>query len=194
MSVLPSKQFSVMKTEAIFSSEATVNIHRANVITLNNVTSNYVSYFFLARGKLKKTLHPIILGLVVKGAIVLASVIGLVMKVIAAKAVLLGMVSVIFGAVAIFKKYSAPQGGTIYVHTKGAASHKNGGSWDKEGFGPHRVSKDAIGYQAWDNYGRRQRGDYSTPAATGDRYHQHYNSYYRPNSAAYSTSVSPYVA
>jgi hypothetical protein len=116
------------------------------------------------------------------------------MKVIAAKAVLLGLVSVIFAAAAIFKKYSAPQGGTIYLHKNGGASHKNGGSWDKEGYGPHRVTKDAYGYQTWDNYGRRQRGDYSTTPATGDRYYQYYNSYYRPNSGAYSTSVSPYGA
>jgi hypothetical protein len=129
----------------------------------------------------------------VKGVIVLASVIGLTMKVIAAKAVLLGLVSVVFTAVALFRKYSSPQGGTVYVHTNGGASHKNGLSWDKDGYGAHRLTKDASGYQLWENYGRRQR-EYTTPATTGDRYYPYYNSYYRPNSAVYSSSMSPYVA
>jgi hypothetical protein len=133
-------------------------------------------------------------GLAVKGVIVLASVTALIMKAIAAKTVLVGLVTVVFTALAIFRKYSTPQGGTIYVRTNGAAGHKHGGSWDKEGYGQHRVSKDATGYQVWENYGRRQRGDYSTPAATGDRYYQHYNSYYRPNSAIYSTTMNPYIA
>jgi hypothetical protein len=143
---------------------------------------------------LKKALHPIILGLAVKGVIVLASVIGLVMKAIAAKTVLLSLVTVIFTAAAIFRKYSTSQGGTIYVHTNSGAGHKSGGSWDKDGYGPHRVTKDASGYQVWENYGRRQRGDYSTPAATGDRYYPYYSSYYRPNSAIYTTTMSPYIA
>jgi hypothetical protein len=136
-----------------------------------------------------------ILVLAVKGIIVLASVTGLMMKAIAAKTALVGLVAVVFTAIAIFRKYNAPQGGTIYVHTNGGAGHKNGGSWDKEGYGLHGVSKDTSGYQVWENYGRRQRGDYSTtPAAAGDRYYQYYNSYYRPNSAIYSTTMSPYIA
>lgn len=141
---------------------------------------------FSARGKLKKILNPVILGLVVKGVIVLASVIGLAMKLIAAKAVIFSLVSVIFIAVVVFKKYSAPQGGTIYVHRNGGAGYKHGNSWDKEGYGsinhPHRISKDVSGYQAW---------DYSTPAAPFDR--QYYNSYYRPNNALYTTTISPYI-
>jgi hypothetical protein len=140
----------------------------------------------------------VILGLVVKGVIVLASVIGLAMKIIAAKAVFFGLASVIFTAVAIFKKFSSPQGGTIYVHTNGGAGHKNGGSWDKENYGPinhpHRVSKDVSGYQVWENYSKRHRDDYSTPATPGDRYYQYYNSYYRPNSVLYTTTMSPYIA
>jgi hypothetical protein len=129
----------------------------------------------------------------VKGVIVLASVTGLLMKAIAAKTILVGLVTVVFTAIAVFRKYSTPQGGTIYVHTNGGAGHKNGG-WDKEGYGPHRLSMDVTGYQVWDNYGRRQRGDYSTPAAAGDRYYQYYNSYYRPNSVISSTTMSPYIA
>jgi hypothetical protein len=117
------------------------------------------------------------------------------MKAIAAKTVLVGLVAVVFAAVAIFKKYSTPQGGTIYVHTNGGVGHKNGGSWGKEGYGPHRVSNDVTDYQVWENYGRIQRGDYSTPATTtGDRYYQYYNSYYKPNSAMYSTTMPPYIA
>jgi hypothetical protein len=148
-----------------------------------------------ARGKLKKTLGPIIIGFVVKAVIILASVVGLLMKFIAAKAVILSLVSVIFTAVIIFKKFSAPQGGTIYVHRNGGAAHKTG-SWDKEGYGPvyqpHRVSKDVSGYQVWENYGKRQRGEYSTPTGLGDGYYQYYNSYYRPSTAIYSTTMSPY--
>lgn len=133
----------------------------------------------------------------VKGVIVLASVIGLVMKFVAAKAVLFSLATVIFTAVVIFKKYSAPQGGTIYVHTNGGAGYKHGGSWDKEGYGsiyhPQRVSKDVSGYQVWENYSKRQRADYSTPAAPVDRYYQYYNNYYRPKTAVYTTTISPYI-
>jgi hypothetical protein len=179
------------------SSETSVNIRQKNVITFQNIIIfNNVLIFvisFSARGKLKKILNPIILGLAVKGVLVLASLVGLIMKAVAAKAVLVGLAAVVFTAVAVFKKYSTPQGGTIYVHTNGGVGHTNGGSWGKEGYGPHRVSKDATGYQGWENYGRRQRGDYSTPAATGDRYYQYYNSYYKPNGAMYSTTMSPYI-
>jgi len=149
-----------------------------------------------ARGKLKKTLSPFVIGLVVKTVIILASVIGLVMKFVAAKAVILSLASIIFTAVVIFKKFSAPQGGTIYVHTNGGAAHKTGGSWDKEGYGPvyqpHRVTKDVSGYQAWENYLKKHGGEYSTPTGIGDLYYQHYNNYYRPNSAIYTTTMSPY--
>jgi len=149
-----------------------------------------------ARGKLRKTLSPLIIGLVVKSAIILASVLGLVMKFVAAKVVILSLASIIFTAVALFKKYSAPQGGTIYVHTNGGAAHKTGGSWDKEGYGPvyqpHRVTKDVGAYQAWQNYFKKQGGEYSAPTGIGDRYYQYYNSYYRPNSAIYTTTMSPY--
>jgi len=149
-----------------------------------------------ARGKLKKTLSPFIIGLVVKTAIILASVFGLIMKFVAAKAVILSLVPIIFAAVMIFKKFNAPQGGTIYVHTNGGAAHKTGGSWDKEGYGPvyqpHRVTKDVSGYQVWENYIKKHGGEYSTPTGIGDRYYQYYNNYYRPNSAIYTTTMSPY--
>lgn len=149
-----------------------------------------------ARGKLKKTLSPFIIGLVVKTAIIVASVIGLVMKFVAAKAVILSLASVIFTAVMIFKKFNGPQGGTIYVHTNGGAAHKSGSSWEKEGYGtvyqPHRVTKDVSDYQMWDNYIKKQGGEYSTPTGIGDRYYQYYNNYYRPNSAIYTTTMSPY--
>jgi hypothetical protein len=152
--------------------------------------------YFSARGKLKKILNPLILGLVVKGVIVMASVIALVLKVIAAKAIFFSLASVIYAAVVTLKKYSAPQGGTIYVHTNGGSGYKHGGSWDKEGYGPishpHSVSKDFGGYQVWENYSKRQRGDYSTPAAPTDGFYQYYNSYYRPN-AVYATTTSPYI-
>jgi hypothetical protein len=149
-----------------------------------------------ARGKLKKTLGPLMIGIVVKAVIIFVSVIGFIMKFVAAKVVILSLASIIFTAVLIFKKFSAPHGGTIYVHRNGGAAHKTGGSWEKEGYGPvyqpHRVSKDVNGYQAWDNYIKRQREEYSTPTYLGDRYYQYYNSYYRPNSAMYTTTVSPY--
>jgi hypothetical protein len=149
-----------------------------------------------ARGKLKKTLGPIVIGLVVKGVIILVSVIGLVMKFVAAKAVMLSVASIIFTAVVIFKKFSTHQGGTIFVHTNGGVAQKTGSSWDKEGYGqiyqPHRVSKDVNGYQVWENYSKKHRGEYSTPTELGDRYYQYYNSYYRPNNALYTTTISPY--
>jgi hypothetical protein len=145
-----------------------------------------------ARGKLKKTLTPIIIGFVVKTAIIVASVIGLVMKFVAAKTAILSLASIIFMAVAVFKKFSAPQGGTIYVHTNGGTAHKTGGSWDKEGFGPlyqpHRVTKDVSAY-LWENYIKQHGADYAAPTGNGDQY---YNGYYRPNSAIYATTVSPY--
>jgi len=132
----------------------------------------------------------------VKTAIIVASVFGLVMKFVAAKVVTLSLASIIFTAVALFKKYSAPQGGTIYVHTNGGAAHKTGGSWDKEGYGPvyqpHRVTKDVSAHQAWENYIKKEGGEYSAPTGIGDRYYQYYNSYYRPNSAIYTTTMSPY--
>jgi hypothetical protein len=130
---------------------------------------------------------------VLKALIFLVSAIGLAMKFFFAKAVILSLASVIFTAVVIFKKYSAPHGGTIYVHRNGGASYKSGASWDKEGYGsisqPNRVSKDISGYQGWENYGR---GDYSTSATMGDRNH-YYSSYYKPNSATYTTTMNPYI-
>jgi hypothetical protein len=148
-----------------------------------------------ARGKLKKTLTPIIIGFVVKTAIIVASVIGLALKIFAAKSAILSLASIIFMAVAIFKKFSAPQGGTIFVHTNGGAAHKTGGSWDKEGFGPvyqpHRVTKDVSAY-VWENYLKQQGADYVAPSGNGDHHYQYYNGYYRPNSAIYTTTVSPY--
>ena len=131
-----------------------------------------------------------------KTVIILASVIGLVMKFVAAKAVIVSLASIIFTAVLIFKKFSAPQGGTIYVHTNGGAAHKTGGSWDKEGYGPlyqpHRVTKDVSGYQAWENYMKKQGGEYLAPTGIGGHHYQYYNNYYRPNSAIYNTTISPY--
>jgi hypothetical protein len=119
------------------------------------------------------------------------------MKFAAAKAVILSLASIIFTAVVIFKKFNAPQGGTIYVHTNGGGLHKTSGSWDKDGYGtvyqPHRVTKDVSGYQVWENYSKKQRGEYSAPTGIGDRHYQYYNSYYRPNSAIYTTTMSPYL-
>ncbi|PSN49221.1 hypothetical protein C0J52_16939 [Blattella germanica] len=144
----------------------------------------------MARGKFKKIYGPVLIGLAVKGAIILISVIGFIMKVVAAKVAIFSLASVLLIALFAYKKYNTPQGGTIFVHS--GSSSKSVGSYDSLGSGSshsHRTVKNTGGYEVWD-YSKKKKSETTTPSYGN---HQYYSVHYKPYwTESYSTTLSPY--
>ncbi|KAJ4450973.1 hypothetical protein ANN_02408 [Periplaneta americana] len=179
----------------IFKNSVTVKFPTFETVT-NKIKEWYQSMFGPAsrdeaRGKLKKTLNPIFIGLLIKGVIVLASVIGFVMKMVAVKFAFFSLATVIIASVFMYRKMNAPQGGTIYVHTNG---YKTGSAWDKDGYNanghPQRALKDITGLDMWGKQHTSHKGEHSTTPLNSDNYYQYYNNYYKPSPGVYTTASS----
>ena len=143
---------------------------------------------------MKKLFNPILIGMLIKGVILITTAAGFFFKVFVAKAVFFSFLTFLLAGIFIFKKFSTPQGGTIYLNTGSGPGFKSTTSWDKDGmlgaFNPQRAMKNVGSFTLVE--GKRKQADYSTPYVNGDRYHQYYNAYYKPGNEYYTTTVSPF--